>query len=171
MWASSFAENRKQKGWKTAYSRAHNAPTHFNSNTTLQMPDKQHARAFVVSVKDKCHIYAILGVSFSMYKGSRVKSCSGGPLHIQTIVNQSERLSEFHLSTGLFIYSVYILPYSIRTVNKMLLRAAKIRIFLILPGWEEAGMERGRVQWRCWKPPLEVSSLAPWINARDKRRF
>lgn len=94
--------NRRQKGWKTAYSRAHNAPTHFNGNTTLQMPDEQHATAFVVSGEDKCHIYAILGVSFRLYKGSRVKSCSGGPLHIQTITNPSARLSRLHLSTAFF---------------------------------------------------------------------
>lgn len=54
------------------------------------MPDKQHAGAFVVPVKDKYQIYAVCGTSFSVHKGFRVKSCSGGPLHIQTITKLSD---------------------------------------------------------------------------------
>lgn len=62
-------------------------------------------------------------------------------------------------------------PSSLRSANKILLTATTIRVWLTSPGWEAAGMERGPEQWRCWKPPLEASSPAPWTSAEDKRRL
>lgn len=106
------AQTKGLKNRSTARSRGNNAPTHFSSNTTLQTADKQHAgkhhaAAFVVSGKDKCRIYAVLGASFRVYKGSRVKSCSGAALHLQTTTNPSEERSAFRRSSGLLIYSVF----------------------------------------------------------------
>lgn len=170
------AQTKGLKNCSTAHSRANNAPTHFSSNTTLQTADKQHAgkhhaAAFVVSSKDKCQIYAVLGVSFRVYKGSRVKSCSGAA-HPN---NNKPQQATQRLSLKLGIINLFRLyrasPSSVRSVNKILLTATTIRVWLTLPGWEEAGMERGREQWRYWKPLLEVSSPAPWISAEDKRRF